>query len=155
MTVTTAAPSIMATARFILDEAARPMTTMKLQKLCYFAQGWTLAWTEGIPLFSEDFEAWRNGPVCPQLYRQHRGKYAVGSDDLPEAFGLQPWHGSAIKAAIEPYRLMTGQQLSEITHGVGPWVDARAAVGASAPSNTVISKEAMQVFFQELSATTP
>ncbi|MBQ1164076.1 DUF4065 domain-containing protein, partial [Streptomyces sp. A73] len=45
----------------------------KLQKLCYFAYGYHLAW-EGRPLFREPFEAWANGPVVYDLYDQHLGR---------------------------------------------------------------------------------
>lgn len=43
------------------------MTTMKLEKLTYYCQAWSLAWDD-VPLFDEEFEAWANGPVCPQLF---------------------------------------------------------------------------------------
>ena len=47
-------------AAFILREYGRPMSTMKLQKLGYYAQAWHLAW-EGVPLFDDNIEAWANG----------------------------------------------------------------------------------------------
>ena len=49
-------------AKYILQRTGK-ISTWKLQKLCYYSQAWTLAWT-GKPLFEEEFEAWRNGPVC-------------------------------------------------------------------------------------------
>src|SRR5579862_4672424 len=58
-----------------------PMTAMKLQKLCYFAYGYHLAWEER-PLFPERFEAWANGPVCPALYARHRGLFMVSRSDI-------------------------------------------------------------------------
>ena len=54
------------------------MGAMKLQKLCYYAYGYHLAW-EGRRLFPEPFEAWANGPVCPALYALHRGQFSVGA----------------------------------------------------------------------------
>ena len=51
---------------YILDKLG-DMSTMKLQKLCYYAQAWSLAW-DGFPLFDEEFQAWANGPVCRELY---------------------------------------------------------------------------------------
>ena len=53
------------------------MTTMKLQKLIYYCQAWSLAW-DGDPMFPEEFEAWASGPVVPTLYEIHRGVFAVG-----------------------------------------------------------------------------
>jgi uncharacterized phage-associated protein len=57
------------------------MTAMKLQKLCYYAYGYHLAW-EGRELFPEHFEAWANGPVSPSLYKEHRGKLTVELGDI-------------------------------------------------------------------------
>ena len=56
----------------VLDVAASilkqhgPMSTWKLQKLCYYSQAWSLVWDEE-PLFSEDIQAWAHGPVIPKL----------------------------------------------------------------------------------------
>ena len=48
------------TAKYILEQKG-DMSTMKLQKLCYYSQAWGLVWDDE-PLFDEDFEAWANGP---------------------------------------------------------------------------------------------
>lgn len=53
-------------AKYIL-EVKGTMSTMKLQKLCYYAQAWSLVWDDK-PLFGEEFEAWANGPVCRELF---------------------------------------------------------------------------------------
>ena len=65
---------------YILDKLG-DMSTMKLQKLCYYAQAWSLAW-DGVPLFNEDFQAWANGPVCRELYEFHRGEFLINSDKI-------------------------------------------------------------------------
>jgi len=53
--------------RDLFDESLSPM---KLQKLCYYAQGYALA--EGNELFSDDFQAWQHGPVVYDLYTKHQ-----------------------------------------------------------------------------------
>lgn len=58
------------------------MTTMKLQKLAFYSQAESLA-HRGRPLFDEDFQAWRGGPVCRELYAQHRGKFLIREGELP------------------------------------------------------------------------
>ncbi|WP_412693926.1 type II toxin-antitoxin system antitoxin SocA domain-containing protein [Clostridium sp. AF22-10] len=58
------------TAKYILEKSGS-MSTMKLQKLCYYSQAWALVWDDA-PLFNEDFQAWANGPVCPELFIKHR-----------------------------------------------------------------------------------
>lgn len=143
-------------ARQILAEAGAPVSTMKLQKLCYFAQGWTLAWTNGLPLFEEDFQAWRDGPVCYELFRRHQGRYAVARDDIPESGAeLKSWQMEMIKAAIQPYLPLTGAQLSGLTHEEGtPWAIARSDAPPRSPSREVISKESIMDFFRGLMAPT-
>lgn len=43
------------------------VTPLKLQKLVYFAHGWYLALKEQ-PLLKERVQAWKYGPVVPELY---------------------------------------------------------------------------------------
>lgn len=67
-------------AKYILEKCSS-MTTMKLQKIVYYCQAWSLAWDDE-PIFDEDFQAWANGPVCPELFKQHRGKYRIQAEDI-------------------------------------------------------------------------
>ena len=62
-------------AAYLLQECGS-MTAMKMQKLVYYSQAWSLVWDDA-PLFTERIEAWANGPVVPTLYKQHRGKFTV------------------------------------------------------------------------------
>ena len=43
-------------AQYILD-TLDGVTTKKLQKLCYYAQAWSLVWDDA-PLFGDRIEAW-------------------------------------------------------------------------------------------------
>jgi len=54
-------PTVFDVAQYVLRKNG-PMTTMKLQKLIYYAQAWALAWSEH-PLFDNTMEAWDRGPV--------------------------------------------------------------------------------------------
>ena len=62
-------------AAFILKKQGE-MSAMKLQKLVYYSQAWSLVWDEK-PLFRAQIEAWANGPVVPPLYQKHRGQFVV------------------------------------------------------------------------------
>jgi uncharacterized phage-associated protein len=62
-------------ANAFLDRAyrdRRPIDPMKMQKLCYLAHGYSLI-THEQPLFDEKFEAWKFGPVLPNLYHLLKG----------------------------------------------------------------------------------
>lgn len=54
---------------------------MKLHKLVYYSQAWSLVWDE-LPLFLEPVEAWANGPVVRSLYARHRGVFLVSKKML-------------------------------------------------------------------------
>lgn len=58
------------------------MTTMRSQKNAFYAQAQSLSCYD-VPLFDEDFEARRGGPVCRELYARHRGKFIIRDGDLP------------------------------------------------------------------------
>jgi uncharacterized phage-associated protein len=62
-------------AAYILKKIG-PMTTMKLQKLLYYCQAWSLVWDEK-PLFHEEIEAWANGPVVREVFNEHRNLFTL------------------------------------------------------------------------------
>lgn len=139
-------------AKLILEDEGKPMTTMKLQKLCYYSQAWHLAWY-GTPLFDEDFQAWANGPVCYELFKQHQGKYSVSANDLrvgsSAAVGEQATHVRAIKAH---YGELTGTELSALTHSELPWRESRGKSVPGASSSTPIPKASLQTYYSALVA---
>lgn len=67
-------------------ERCGAMPTMKLQKLAFYSQARSLV-VNGSPLFGEDFEAWENGPVSPELYALHKGRFIVRPGDLGRPIG--------------------------------------------------------------------
>lgn len=69
-------------AHYILKKTGR-IQAIKLQKLCYFAQGWHLTWL-GDPLFDDEIKAWRYGPVVYTLYREHIGSRHLNRWDFAE-----------------------------------------------------------------------
>jgi len=125
--------------------------TMKLQKIVYYCQSWSLAW-DGVPLFNEDFEAWANGPVCPQLFAAHTGVFSV----LPGHFrefttpNLEFSESSieSMNVVIEDYGHMEPYWLSEMTHIELPWRDARVGVSPGEPSKNLISKDSLQSYYE-------
>ncbi len=77
------------------------ITTMKLQKLVYYSQAYYLV-TTGYPLFNEGFQAWRNGPVCPELFALHRGKFLIRKGELvlPSAEKLNEDSLTEVKSSL-------------------------------------------------------
>jgi len=130
------------------------MSTMKLQKLCYYGQGWSLAW-DGEPLFTEDVQAWANGPVCYELFKGHRGQFSVSKWPKGKSSRLSTDQKETLDAILDSYGQLTGQQLSEKSHGERPWLEARGGLTRGAASSAVISLDAMQDFFGALAADEP
>ena len=62
------------------------MSAMKLQKLIYYSQAWSLVWDDE-PLFPERIEAWINGPVVPELYERHKGEFKVTAEIVGGKYG--------------------------------------------------------------------
>src|SRR5258706_6963196 len=101
---------------------------MKLQKLVYYSQAWSLLWDDQ-PLFQEEIRAWANGPVVPTLYDQHRGAFKVSKwpSGNPEALG--PAQLETVVKVIDFYGKQSAQWLSDLSHQETPWRDARAELG--------------------------
>ena len=127
------------------------ISTMKLQKLCFFAQGWSLALL-GAPFFNADFEAWKNGPVNYDLWRQHQGMYQVSRWASGDSSVLNPKQDIVMDAVLKNYGALSGLQLSALTHKPGtPWFVTRAKAGVAEgeSSHEVISQETMAAFFKK------
>ncbi len=107
-------------AKYILSKQGS-MTAMKLHKLIYYAQAWSLVWDEE-PLFREEIQAWVSGPVVPELYNTHRGRFKLSEVDVTpsskEAFNKE--QKETIDKILECYGGMHAQQLSDLTHSEQP-----------------------------------
>ena len=137
-------------AKYILHTKGR-MSTWALQKLCYYSQAWALAWT-GKPLFDEDFEAWSNGPVCPALFHEHKGKFMVSEDDLSKGdiVNVTGDEKDTIDTVLRDYGDMQPFELRELSHREAPWRDARRGLPDGEPCQNVITKEAMGSYYGSL-----
>ena len=59
------------------DVNGQPLTIVHLLKLVYFAHGWHLGRT-GQPLINRPVEAWKYGPVIPEVYDAFRPEATRG-----------------------------------------------------------------------------
>ena len=128
-----------------------PMTAMKLQKLVYYCQAWSLVW-EDKPLFKARIEAWANGPVAPALYQKHRGLFKVTAWPLGDSTALEGDAGekSTIDAVLEFYGNQSSQWLSDLTHGEDPWKNARRGLPHGAPCKNEITTASMAEYYGSL-----
>ena len=125
----------------IAKAAGESVDPMKVQKLVYFAHGWHLGYDRGA-LSAELAQAWRWGPVFPDLYHAvkiggnrpiakpvraieyDRGKLRWSTPSVPpeDSFAVR-----LIERVWEVYGHMSGLALSQLTHERGgPWQVIRA-----------------------------
>jgi len=124
------------------------ITTWKLQKLVYYAQAWHLVWDEE-PLFDEEIQAWANGPVCPDLYRRHRGAFRIATVRA-DAGALSESERETVDVVVAHYGNYSGQQLSDLTHAEPPWQDARKGLSPRQRGESVITHEALAEYYGSL-----
>lgn len=143
---------ILDVAKYILSKQGC-MSTMKLQKLCYYSQAWSLVWDDA-PLFDEDFQAWANGPVSPELFECHRGLYSISADSPCMAEGnienVNEIQRKTIDQVLDYYGDKNAQWLSALTHMESPWRDARGGTPDGCACTKVISKESMAMYYAAL-----
>ena len=118
-------------ARYLLDLAEKEektLTPMKLIKLVYISHGWMLG-LHGRPLIRENTEAWRYGPVIPELYHQvkeFRSKPVDPEKVIPEpgVREFDPLECRVMNEVFEIYGKRTAIQLSQLTHSKNtPWYE--------------------------------
>jgi uncharacterized phage-associated protein len=141
-------PSVHDVAKYILHEQGS-MSTWKLQKLVYYSQAWHLVWEEE-PLFSEPIEAWADGPVVPDLFKLHRGKFTIGSWPRGKRGNLTATQRESIDAVLSFYGDKSGHWLSELTHQEAPWREARKGLSLNERGHRRIKPDALARYYAAL-----
>jgi uncharacterized phage-associated protein len=125
------------------------ISTMKLQKLVYYCQAWSLVWDE-VPIFKEPIEAWANGPVIRSLFDYHRGMFKIsrvltGNPDL-----LSSEQRETINAVLDFYGDKSAQWLIDLAHTEDPWLSARRGLAPTERGNRIIKLDNMAEYYSSL-----
>lgn len=134
-------------AAYILEKLGE-ITAMKLQKLLFYCQAWSLVWDEE-PIFPEDIQAWANGPVVREVFNQHRNMFKISNID-GDFTKLSKTQIETIDAVLRHYGDKDSQWLSELTHMEDPWKNARGNLPPGVRSNNVISHASMMEYYSSL-----
>lgn len=134
-------------AAFILQQQGE-MTAMKLQKVVYYSQAWSLVWDEE-PLFNEEIEAWANGPVVRALYARHQRLFKV-KEWTGDSQKLSDTQRETILKVLEFYGHMSSQVLSDLTHNEQPWLKARNGLGVGDRGSRVIPLADIAEYYSSL-----
>lgn len=135
----------------LLSSSEKEVSSMKLQKICFYIQGWFAA-KNGRELFVNDFQAWRLGPVSPRLYKMHAGRAVISLDDNVIQGNVEKICESDknfISNIVAVYGRYTGLQLSDMSHSQEPWVNARRGVPEGSACKNEITIESMQSYFSK------
>jgi uncharacterized phage-associated protein len=135
-------------AAYILQKCG-PMSAMKLQKLAYYSQAWSLVWDDR-PLFNARIEAWANGPVVRELYREHRGVFQLTRWPAGDSTRLTPQQRETVDAVCDFYGTKSPQWLSDLTHREKPWVEARRGLGPTERGRNEITTQAMADYYSSI-----
>lgn len=129
------------------------ITNLKLNKLLYFAQGYSLALYDK-PLFSENIEAWQYGPVVANVYNKFKINNKENIADTYGNFSLDMFDSNIIElllAVINDYGKYSSSKLIEITHKKGsPW-----DMVYSENANNIIPNNTIKEYFKNISITQP
>ena len=126
------------------------MTNMKVQKLLYYTQSLHLALFDE-PLFDDEIQAWRYGPVCPPAYRFY-SKFESEQLPIPDATDLLQISEDVqnlLDEVWEYFGELHAYYLSDMTHLEFPWKKARKGLPAKAASQEPILLSDMQILGQE------
>lgn len=135
------------------------ISNLKLQKILYFIQaGFYL--NKGNECFKENIEAWKYGPVIPEVYHEFK---QYGSTNIPYISEYMDFSGGIfncksvrynediiddadkiiINELINNCNKYTASQLVDITHKQKPWIDSYVN-----GINNVIDKSTLQKYFK-------
>ena len=130
----------------IARERRKMLTPMQILKLVYISHGWMLG-LHHRPLFNENVEVWKYGPVVPGVYRKYK-EFRGNPIDNPGKDHKEDMESSkrdVIGQVFDKYATYTGIELSELTHQEGsPWDTARKA------RMDIIPNDLIQTYYRKL-----
>ena len=146
--------SVFDVAKYIYEKfrtSPSKLTAMKLHKLLYYCQAWSLVWDEE-PIFHEEIQAWANGPVIKELYDKQREREMTYVERVfhGQSSKLNEVQKDTVDHVLEAYGNKTAQWLSDLTHLENPWKDARIGLIAGERGCSVISLKSLHEYYSSL-----
>ena len=127
------------------------MTTVKIQKLLYYAQGLSYKRNKR-PLFAETFQAWARGPVCKSVYDRFKTRSLYGVIDLSKmasepARELSEEDLSLLEDVWSLYGKKSGDELAYMAHQESPWKNAYGDRPMGSRCTKKITNESIKEYF--------
>lgn len=135
----------------LVTELIPKVDKMKLYKMCFFSQGWHLAWT-GRPLFEEKLLAWTKGPVPARLRRETdavaRG-WEIPYVPRGNSDNLSSYERAVVLSVVNFYGGLSSTTLSQMSHGLA-WREARRGLKDDERSENPLSVSTIREEFTNL-----
>lgn len=135
-----------------ISEEENPITPLKLQKLCYYTQAWSLVWDDKA-IFDDKFEAWIHGPANRELYTKYRSFGYGVITQVDEDFNVGVFYKEEIETmnvVWDAYGRYTGKYLEQLTHQEKPWIAARGNCSNGDYCEVAITLESMKEYYSSL-----
>lgn len=139
-------------------DTGEEVSPMKLLKLVYIAHGWHLA-LKGEPLISEGAQAWKFGPVIPDLYHRlkHYGMRPITeleSEFVDGELVIPRVTNEADKRFLEAvwraYSRYSAIELSNLTHQADtPWSEVWDIHGGRVKKGAIIPNDLIRQHYTE------
>ncbi len=137
--------TVLDVAAYILERKGAVLV-WKLQKLVYYSQAWSLVWDDQ-PLFSEEIQAWINGPVCPDLHEKHKDKFELEKLNSGDSNNLNQEQKETIDAVLDSYGDQAPHWLRNLICTEPPWKKAREGLSMRERGNSVITIDSMADYY--------
>jgi uncharacterized phage-associated protein len=139
------------------------ITNKKLQKLLYYVQAWHLVFFKD-PLFDEGPQAWRHGPVYPNVYhyfkefrydpislKKEYERTGLNCEGLMVAIAaknnLNKDQENLIEEVLLKYGRLSAFTLEVLSHDEKPWVEQREGLSEFDRGEKVIPFDSMKNYY--------
>ncbi|MBD2123415.1 Panacea domain-containing protein [Trichocoleus sp. FACHB-262] len=131
-------------------EAGDAITSLRLQKLIYYAQAWSMVFRHQ-PLFEEQVQAWKDGPAVYSVWKRYKQyeRDAIPQETVTMERGFQPDELQLLDIVWEIYGELSASQLWKLTHSELPWIEARQGLAPSESSQNPISLQDMKNYYED------
>ena len=129
------------------EEEPDYLSPMRLQKLLYYAQAWSLA-NRDHALFREEIEAWTHGPVVRKVYACFADSGNAPISPTGNPTNLDEDDQEFVRSVWEAYKGFSATALRNMTHKEAPWIEAyRGPKAGQKPG--IVSHDSMEAFFAQ------
>ena len=128
-------------------EAGDTISPLKLQKLIYYAQAWSLALRDK-PLFHQEIEAWVSGPVVRDVWDKYQA-YKYRDIPPPEELEVEltAEEIEVLEEVWDVYGELSAKRLQELTKSETPWFNASESLKSA--GKNIISHDDMKSYYAD------